>query len=93
MEAMEGHRRRLNHRLNLNPLDRRCETLKVSKTENQFVLRGEIQDTVREEKIVSMHTQGIRKDPKEVANRKAAKEEKVTVEMEKEISEIFYANG
>ena len=89
METMEGHRRRLNHRLNLNPLDRRCETLKVSKTENRFVSHGETKDI----KIVSMHTQGIRKDPKEVANRKAAKEEKVTVEVEKEISEIFYANG
>ena len=40
-----------------------------------------------------MHTQGIRKDLKEVANRKAAKEEKVTVEVEKEISETCCANG
>ena len=93
MVATEGHRHRLKHRLNRNPLDRRCETLKVNKTENRFVSHAETKDIVRKEKIVSMHTQGIRKDPKEVANRKAAKEEKVTVETEKEISEIFYANG
>ena len=93
MEVTEGHRRRLNHRLNHNPLDRRCETLKVNKTENRSVSHGETKDIVRKEKIVSMHTQGIRKDPKEVANRKAAKEEKVTVEVEKEINETFCVNG
>ena len=93
MEAMEGHRRRFNHRLNRNPLDRSCEMLKVSKMENRFVLHGETKDIVRKEKIVNMLIQRIRKDLKEQANRKAAKEEKVTVEVEKEIIETFYANG
>ena len=61
--------------------------------ENRFVLHGETKVIVRKEKIVNMLIQRIRKDLKELANRKAAKEEKVTVEVEKEISETFYANG
>ena len=82
MARIGDNRHRLNHRLNRNPLDKRHrEIRKVSKEmQNQFVLLGEIRDIVRKEKIANMLIQKMEEERKELANRRAVKEERVTVE-------------